>query len=162
MEIIRIDEGLADQIAPMIAAFRVTLRGFRSIESEPDLAAGREELLDFLKSGFPVFAAVETGKLAGYVVCRVEEPCLWVEQLYVEEAYRHRGVGSMLFRRAEALAASMGEETVYNYVHPNNEGVIRFLRSMGYTVLNLIEVRKPYKNEAPTGKIQVGDNEFDY
>ena len=47
----------------------------------------------------------------------------------------------------------MGEDTVYNFVHPNNEGMIRFLASKGYTVLNMIEVRKPYKGEKLTTTI---------
>ena len=68
----------------------------------------------------------------------------------------------MLFRKAEELAASMGEDTVYNYVHPNNEGMIRFLASKGYTVLNMIEIRKPYKDEKLTTTIHVEKEAFDY
>ncbi len=30
----------------------------------------------------------------------------------------------MLFHKAKEIAASMGEDTVYNYVHPNNENMI--------------------------------------
>ena len=55
-----------------------------------------------------------------------------------------------------------GEDTVYNYVHPNNDGVIAFLRSMGYSVLNLIEIRKPYAGETLTTTIPVGAETFDY
>ena len=55
-----------------------------------------------------------------------------------------------------------GETTVFNYVHPNNEAIIAFLKSKGYSVLNLIEIRKPYAGETVTGKMRVGDNEFDY
>ena len=68
----------------------------------------------------------------------------------------------MLFSKAEEIAASMGEDTVYNYVHPNNENMIRFLRSKGYTVLNMIEIRKPYKAEKLTATIHVEKETFDY
>lgn len=68
----------------------------------------------------------------------------------------------MLFKKAEEIAESMGEETVYNYVHPNNEKMIQFLRSKGYSVLNMIEIRKPYKDEKLTTTIQVGKESFDY
>ena len=64
--------------------------------------------------------------------------------------------------KAEELAASYGEETVYNYVHPNNDGIIAFLKSRGYDVLNLIEVRKPYQGETLRTKVRVGEHEFDY
>ena len=64
--------------------------------------------------------------------------------------------------KAEEIAASMGEDTVYNFVHPNNAGMIAFLRSKGYTVLNMIEIRKPYRDETLTSKIEVGNESFDY
>ena len=40
--------------------------------------------------------------------------------------------------------------------------MIALLRKRGYTVLNLIEIRKPYKGEKLTQVIQVGEHEFDY
>lgn len=72
------------------------------------------------------------------------------------------GVASALHAQAEKLAASYGEDAVYNYVHPNNHRMITFLKSRGYTVLNLIEIRKAYKGEHLTRKISVGDHVFDY
>ena len=68
----------------------------------------------------------------------------------------------MLFNKAEEIAASMGEDTVYNFVHPNNESMIQFLRSKGYTVLNMIEIRKPYAGEKLTTTIHVEKEAFDY
>jgi len=40
--------------------------------------------------------------------------------------------------------------------------MIEFLRKNGYSVLNLIELRKPYSGEVLSRKIQVGEHEFDY
>ncbi len=162
MEILRIDETTAEHVAPLVAAFRVTLRGYKGIASEPDVEGGREEILDFLRSGYPVFAVVDAGEYIGYAVCRVEGPVIWVEHIYVHEDHRRRGVASLLFDKAEALASSMGGDTVYNYVHPNNDGMIGFLRSKGYTVLNLIEIRKPYDGEKLNEKIDVNGHLFDY
>jgi ribosomal protein S18 acetylase RimI-like enzyme len=85
-----------------------------------------------------------------------------VEHIFVREDYRRRGVATMLFNKAEEIAASMGENTVYNFVHPNNEGMIIFLRSKGYTVLNMIEIRKPYEGEKLTTKVHVENEAFDY
>ena len=85
-----------------------------------------------------------------------------MEQIFVCEEYRRKHIASALFEKAEETGLEYGQETVYNYVHPNNDGIIAFLRSKGYNVLNLIEVRKPYTGEKPTTKINVGGNEFDY
>ena len=161
MEIIKITQA-NDALAEMVALFRVELQSYKGIESKPNLDAGREEMEEYLSAGFPVFAAVVDGKYAGYVVCRVDSEVVWVESIFVKEEYRRQGVASALHNKAEEIAASYGEETVYNYVHPNNHRMIAFLRSRGYTVLNLIEIRKPYRNEKLTQTIRVGEHEFDY
>ena len=162
MELIRIGNTDADKIAPLVAAFRTQLKSCKGIKSQPDIEAGKEEILEFVESGFPVYAVEDSGILAGYIVCRIDAPCLWVEHIYVRPDYRRRGIATMLFGKAEEIAASMGEDTVYNYVHPNNENMIRFLRSKGYTVLNMIEIRKPYEGEKLTTTIHVEKEAFDY
>ena len=162
MELIEIQRPDADRLAPLVAAFRVTLDGYRGIASQPRVEAAREEIMEFLNAGFPVFAAEDGGELIGYTVCRIDEPCLWVEHLFVRDDYRRRGIGTLLFEKAEELARSMGEDTVFNFVHPNNRGMIDSLRTKGYTVLNMIEIRKPYKGEQLTATIPVGDAVFDY
>ena len=162
LEIIQLNESHRDAVTPLIAGFRSTLLSYKGIQSEPDTEDAKEEFLGYLESGYPVFAAVEDGKLVGHLVCRTEGPVLWVEQIYVCEDSRRKGVGSALFEKAEETAAGMGEETVYNYVHPNNAGMISFLRSKGYTVLNLIEIRKPYTGEKLSTKVHVDNEEFDY
>ncbi|MBO4383890.1 MAG: GNAT family N-acetyltransferase [Clostridia bacterium] len=162
MEIVRADRADVSAIAPLAAAFRATLSSFRGVEAEPDAAAGEEELNEFLDRGCPVFAAKDGGEFLGYIVFRIDEPCLWVEQFFVRPDRRRNGVGTLLFEKAEETAASMGEDTVYNFVHPNNDRMIAFLRSKGYTVLNMLEIRKPYSGEEPTSRIKVADNEFDY
>ena len=162
MEIIKIDKTRAEEIAPLIADFRCALCSYKGITKKPDINAAREELFEFLDRGFPVYAAAGGNGFAGYIVCRIDEPCVWVEHIFVAESSRRKGIATALFAKAEELAASMGEETVFNYVHPNNGGMISFLRSKGYTVLNMIELRKPYAGEKPASRINVGNNVFDY
>ena len=161
MEIIKITQ-VSDALAEMVALFRVELRSYKGITSKPNIEAAREEMEEYLAAGFPVFAAIIDGEYAGYVVCRVDSKVVWVESLFVKEEHRRHGVATALHSKAEEIAASYGEDTVYNYVHPNNHRMIAFLRKRGYTVLNLIEIRKPYKGEQPTQTIRVGEHEFDY
>ena len=162
MKLIKVEIKDADKLAPLVAAFRTQLRSYKGIKSQPNIEAGKEEIIEFLESGFPIYAIENNGTLTGYIVCRIDEPCLWVEHIFVREEYRRKGIATMLFEKAEEIAASMGEETIYNYVHPNNENMIQFLRSKGYTVLNMIEIRKPYNNEKLTTTIPVGNETFDY
>ena len=161
MEIIKITQ-VNGALAEMVALFRVELRSYKGIVSKPNVDAGREEMEEYLAAGFPVFAAIVDGEYAGYVVCRVDSEVVWVESIFVKDEYRRQGIASALHSKAEEIAASYGEDTVYNYVHPNNHRMIEFLRKRGYTVLNLIEIRKPYKGEKLTQTITVGEHEFDY
>ena len=161
MEIVEIRQ-VNDCLAEMVALFRVELRSYKGIVSKTNIEAGREEMEEYLAAGFPVFAAVVDGKYAGYVVCRVDNEVVWVESIFVKEEYRRQGIASALHSKAEEIAASFGEDTVYNYVHPNNHRMIGFLRKRGYTVLNLIEIRKPYQAEKTATTIRVGEHEFDY
>ncbi len=162
MELLRISMNDAEGIAPLAAAFRAQLKAYKGIQSPPDTEAGKEEISEFLEAGFPVYAVKDDDVFAGYIVCRIDAPCLWVEHIFVREDYRRKGIATMLFSKAEEIAASMGEDTVYNFVHPNNEGMIQFLRAKGYTVLNMLEIRKPYKGEELTTTIHVEKETFDY
>ncbi len=162
MNIVKIDETSAEKVVPLIAAFRVTLLLYKGISAEPDYEWAKEEVLEFLGKGYPIYAIEQNDEFAGYIVCRIEEPCLWVEHIFVSNQYRRRGVASMLFGKAEEIAESMGDDTVYNFVHPNNEGMISFLRSKGYTVLNMLEIRKPYKGEKLVTTVHVNEEIFDY
>ena len=161
MEIIKITQA-TDNLAQMVALFRVELRSYKGIVSKPNVDAGREEMEEYLAAGFPVFAAIVDGEYAGYVVCRVDSEVVWVESIFVKDEYRRQGIASALHSKAEEIAAFYGDDTVYYYVHPNNHRMIAFLRKRGYTVLNLIEIRKPYQGEQPTQTICVGEHEFDY
>lgn len=145
MEVLEIRH-VNDTIAELVALFRVELRSYKGIVSELDLEVGRAEMEGYISSGFPSFVASIKGTNVGYLVCRVDSGVVWVESLFVKKAYRRHGIASALHRKAEDIASSFGGDTVYNYVHPNNHGMINFLRQRGYTVLNLIEIRKPYKD----------------
>lgn len=162
MELITIGITDADRLAPLVAAFRTQLKSYKGIKSKPNIEEGKEEVLEFLESIFPIYAVEDKGALVGYIVCRTDDLCLWVEQIYVREDCRRKGIATMLFNKAEEIAVSMGEDTVYNYVHPNNENMIRFLRSKGYTVLDMIEIRKPYRDEKLTATIHIEKEVFDY
>ena len=161
LELITITE-VNDALAEMVALFRVELRSYKGTVSKPNIEAGREEMEEYLSAKFPAFAALVDGEYAGYVVCRVDSEVVWVESIFVKEEYRRHGIASALHSKAEEIAASYGDDTVYNYVHPNNHRMIEFLRKRGYTVLNLIEIRKPYKGEKLTQTITVGEHEYDY
>jgi ribosomal protein S18 acetylase RimI-like enzyme len=146
----------------MIAALRVFLAKLKFLKKNPDLETASAELQSYIDKEFPVYVADELEGLAGYLVCKIDDDVVWAESLFVRPKFRRQGIASSLYVEAERLARELGGDTVFNWVHPNNEASISFLKKRGYSVLNLIELRKPWKDEKLTTMVQIGENEFDY
>ena len=152
-----------DAIARLVAEFRVELASLHNRTRQPDLEDAKEELKGYRARNYPIFVAEGDGsEIVGYLVCRVGGDVVWAESLYVLPEFRRRGTGSALYGEAECLAKRLGGETVYSWVHPNNDKIIGLLKKRGYSVLNLIELRGPRPGEQTIGTIQVGQHEFDY
>ena len=150
------------ELVRLIAGFRVSLAELRGGARPIDLAAAGNELAEYAGRGFPIYVAEDdAASLVGYVVCRVDGDVVWAESLYVAPECRRQGIGSALFGEAERLAQERGGDFPYNWVDPDNARIIRFLQKRGYSVLNLIELRRPYPAEKLAQKIMVGPHEFD-
>jgi ribosomal protein S18 acetylase RimI-like enzyme len=131
-------------------------------ERAPDLTAAAE-LQEYNDLAPPIFVAeLAAGQIVGYLVCRTEADVVWAESLFVDPVYRRRDIAAQLYEAAEQLAAGRGGATLYNWIHPNNEPIIAFLRRRGYDVLNLVEIRRPLPGEAALGRLKVGEHEYRY
>lgn len=151
------------QLVELIAEFRVALEGLRGKAVPANLDRAKKELAYYRTRRYPIFVAESSNsEIVGYLVCRVDEDVVWAESLFVSPEYRRKGIGSALYAEAERLAQRLGGDTVYNWVHPNNDKIIRFLKKRGYNVLNLVELRRPWSGEETSEKIRVGKHEFDY
>ena len=157
-----------DQLIGLVAGFRAALRSVRTGEPETVAAkrnaAATEEVDEYeANPAYPIFVAeLGKGELAGYLVCHVVEDVVWAESLYVLPAYRRHGIAADLYAEAERLSRDLGGDTVYNWVHPNNDRIIAFLKKRGYDVLNLVEIRRARAGEEVKGEIQVGEHRFRY
>lgn len=144
----------------LITEFRAALSSLRGNDKRMSPDQAKSELDEYCQKGFPIFTAEETGEIIGYLVCRVEDEVVWAESLFVQPQFRRRGVAGLLYAEAEKLAQALGGDAPYNWVDPNNNAIIQFLRKRGYDVLNLIELRRPYEGEHLTRVIKVGDQTF--
>lgn len=152
-----------EKISWLIAQFRVELKQFKGIVSTLKIDQAKEEFKEYINAKYPIFVAENDDKeLLGYLVCRIDGGAVWAESLFVSDSARRNGIASKLYKEAEKIAIELGSDTVFNWVHPNNDKIITFLSKMGYDVLNLIEIRKPWKNEILTQKICIGNHEYNY
>ncbi|MDR1692097.1 MAG: GNAT family N-acetyltransferase, partial [Oscillospiraceae bacterium] len=114
MTIQRIDICEIGEIAPLTARFRVELDALKNISSAENLQSARDELAEYLRKGYPVFTCRKDGEALGYCVCRTEDDAvIWLESLYVKQDARRTGAASLLFRAAEDVARSYGQDTLY-------------------------------------------------
>ena len=95
-------------------------------------------------------------------MCKIIDGVVWVESLFVSEQERRKGIATRLYLETEKVAQELGNSTLYNWGHPNNDKMIAFLSRMGYDVLNLIEVRKKLNNEEITGMVKMGNHDYHY
>ncbi|TFG29321.1 GNAT family N-acetyltransferase [Candidatus Thorarchaeota archaeon] len=152
----------AEQLVSLIADYRVFLAGLKSLSKRTDIESAKNELNDYLSPRYSIHVAIKDDEIVGYLVCRIDQDVVWAESLYVIPRMRRSGIGSALFSKAEDLSKELGNDTVYNWIHPNNTGIINFLKKHNYDVLNLIEVRRAWKNEDVHSTICVGDQKFRY
>ena len=148
-----------NETADLLALFRKHLRSFKGEDAPINKESAIVELHSFIDDPmYPIYVCLEDNHVVGYMILKLDG-CVWVEQIYVREDFRRKGVATLFYELAEEISDG---DTLFNYVHPNNDVMISFLKSKGYSVLNLIEIRKPFKGEKNKTKIKVGNNEFDY
>lgn len=113
---------------------------------------GSEEIFDAdfeaCVSGSPylegyVFEA--DGAICGYAMAAKSfstefgRPCIWIEDLYLKDGYRDRGLGSSFFAFIEAKYP----EAIFRLeVEEENERAVHVYRKCGYDVLPYMEMKK--------------------
>ena len=87
-DIIKYNEQYFNQTAELLSLFRVQLRKYKDIDSEPDIESAKRELDSFSKDeNYPIYLCLEKEKVVGYMVLKIDG-VIWVEQIYVDESYR--------------------------------------------------------------------------
>lgn len=67
------------------------------------------------------------------------KPCIWVEDLYIEEAYRGLGIGKMFF---DFITAKYTDCIFRLEVEEENERAIHLYKKCGFDVLPYMEMKK--------------------
>ena len=87
----------------------------------------------------------ENGEILGYGMLAKSfstefgKPCIWVEDLYIKDEYRGRGIGSNFFKFIEELYP---DHLFRLEVESENERALRVYKYMGYEFLPYLEMKK--------------------
>ena len=75
--------------------------------------------------------------IAGITCCFYLEEILYVNVLFVEENYRHKGIGSNLLKQVEAEAAAMGGRLAH--LNTFDFQALNFYLKHGYEIFGVLE-----------------------
>ena len=122
-------------------------------ELRPDLFVSgttkynEEQLGAMIDDGMkPVFVACEDGYVVGYAMCQFRIPSsnmypvkiLHLDDLCVDERYRHHGIGQALYRKVVETAKESGCYEMTLNAWPGNEAAMRFYEKMGLKTRSVI------------------------
>ncbi len=118
---------------------------------EESIAALAARFEDPRRIEWPVVAEVD-GRLVGFAALRLApglfypEPHAEMTELYVEDAYRRRGIGRELVQYVERLAVEMGAVELWLMTGKENLPAQDFYRALGYEQDDLV-MSKELKKE---------------
>ena len=136
---------LRDAVAADVSEILALIRELAIYEKEPDKAVATEA--DLLRDGFgpePYFRCVMAdvdGAVAGFALYFFQystwegRPALYLEDLFVREAFRKRGIGVALFRRLAQIAVERQCTRFQWECLDWNQPALDFYGSVGASVL---------------------------
>ena len=119
-----------------------------SFEREPVSCVMPEEVLQVLRGGsLRVYAAESAGRFVGWIslvrmpkISRFEgQGYIYVDEIWVQEDFRRRGIGAALLKTADAWAAEAGDAGVRLYVNTENPEARRLYEKCGFAAQGTAE-----------------------
>lgn len=112
----------------------------------------REDLASWTGRGHELYIVLSGGAPAGFLHLGSRGgACDWLEDIFVREALRGRGIGSAAVELAWEMLRRQGRETMYLEVVPANERAIRLYHRLGFTNLNTLTLNRSVKEKRQLG-----------
>lgn len=89
------------------------------------------------------YAFVESGELLGYAMLAKSfstefgKPCVWIEDIYIKESHRGKGIGALFF---SFLKEKCRDCLLKLEVEEENAGALRFYRNQAFRILPYTEM----------------------
>lgn len=104
----------------------------------------RMTLAEWILEG-KIYIIFEDNNLAGFFYVKFGgNQAAWLEDLYIAESYRKKGIGSIAMKRLDEILRGLGTTALFVDVIPRNVGALDFYRECGFDHLNILQLRKNY------------------
>jgi GNAT superfamily N-acetyltransferase len=107
-----------------------------------DEKEAEETARESLDNNSVVFVAEDNEKLVGFARVQFWDGAYLVREVFVEQPFRRKSIGSKLLESCENLVRQKGETSVYLTVEPKHSVSIEYLIHNGYDTLNMLELCK--------------------
>ena len=125
----------------------------------PEEAAS--DLRAWTAEGHELYVILCNGAEAGFLHMGSRgSACDWLEDVFVREELRCRGIGSRAIELAWDMLREKGLETMYLEVVPANEAAIRLYHKLGFTNLNTLTLNRSVKEKRQLGTETIGGLTF--
>lgn len=149
------ESGYESTMLADIAAFWTT----HCLTITPEQAAG--DLDDWTGKRHELYVILSDGAPAGFLHMGSRGgACDWLEDVFVREELRGRGIGGRAIELAWERLRAQGCETMYLEVVPANGGAIRLYHKLGFTNLNTLTLNRSVKEKRQLGTETIGGLEF--
>ncbi len=138
-----------------IAAFWTT----HYLTVTPEQAA--EDLRAWTAEGHELYVILAGGESAGFLHMGSRgSNCDWLEDVFVREELRGRGIGGRAIELAWEMLREKGLETMYLEVVPANAAAIRLYHKLGFVNLNTLTLNRSVKEKSQLGTETIGGLTF--
>ena len=164
MKLLTYDAAMEPVLLRQMAAFF----GFHHSLVEGESAAVdqelRETLADWQRHPSALYVMEEGGAPVGFLRIGYRGPNVaWIEDIFVDEAHRGRGLASRAIGAAEQIVEQIpGYTAVCMDVSPRNADALRLYHRLGYTGLSLITVRKEFSKSKRDKPVELLGHDFVY
>lgn len=149
------DSGFEAETLSDIAAFWTT----HYLTVTPEQAA--EDLRAWTAEGHELYVILAGDESAGFLHMGSRGgECDWLEDVFVREELRGRGIGSRAIELAWEMLREKGLETMYLEVVPANEAAVRLYHKLGFTNLNTLTLNRSVKEKRQLGTETIGGLKF--
>ena len=131
------DESFADSLAPFVISFWNTHHSTFSLEQ------AKNTLKEWNQGEYHLFCIMYNNQPVGFLRTHNTSPTVcWVDDIYVDEPYRSKGIATAAIRHTEEKMQAEGTKSFCMEVVPDNVAAMRLYHRLGYDRLSMVVIRK--------------------